>query len=117
MYTNFIKELHQFPVNGFTEKEARYYFASADKEAISNEVNTETISFEDVYPYTGCNPYLLSCVRNKSSKANAGSIVDTHVKAFMCDNLSILEDPRSLSKHVLEEDLHDTLIVRAGVHN
>ena len=106
---NIIKNCIKFVITGFTEKEAKEYFASLVEEANPNDEKTKTVSFEEVYPFTGYNPYLLSIVKNMPSKGRAEAVVDSYVRDYMCGNLSVFDNNEVLSTYLQTQELQDTL--------
>ena len=70
---NTIKNCRQCIVAGFTKKEAKEYFAFVGKAE-------ETVSFEEVYPFTGYNPCLLSIVKSMATIDDAWTAVGSEVK-------------------------------------
>ena len=78
-------------------------------EANPNDEKTKTVSFEDVYPFTGYNPYLLSIVKNMPSKGRAEAVVDSYVRDYMCGNLSVFDNNEVLSTYLQTQELQDTL--------
>jgi len=99
-FQNIIKNCNPFVVTGFTEEEAKEYFTLDDS----------TVSFEDVYPFTGYNPYLLSIVKMATSKSIASSLVDTAVKEYLCNNLGFdHHSSDGLSNYLQTQELCNTL--------
>jgi len=64
---NIVKTCKQCIVTGFTKEEAEMYFESVGRDNGNETENEETqrLSLDQVYPFTGYNPCLLSLVKEK----------------------------------------------------
>lgn len=94
---NILKTCEPFYVTGFTEKEAKKYFTN------------NQVSFEDVYPFTGTNPYLLSSVNKVKPISLVEQTVSSKIKFYMSTNLGLEKDSDKLIDYFKTQELHDTL--------
>ena len=94
---NILKLCHSFYITGFTKTEAQEYFTN------------DEVRFEDVYPFTGTNPHLLSLVNKITSISLVESTVTSCVKTYMKDNLGLDRNSGKLENHLKTQELRDTL--------
>ena len=94
---NILKSCVTFYIAGFTEEEAKDFCSKS------------CLPLEDVYPYTGYNPYLLSHIRNASLSSTVKSTVKSLVSKYITTNLAFLSSNDKIKQYLQTQDLRGTL--------
>jgi len=98
-YENILKKFQTVCINGFTKQQAKLCFESTNK----------NLTFEQVYPFTGCNPSLLCLVAKSVNLNQVTSCVSTKVENFMTWNLKLLKEGPGLVDHLMKQRLGETV--------
>ena len=98
-YENILKKFQTVCINGFTKQQAKLCFESTNK----------NLTFEQVYPFTGCNPLLLCLVAKSVNLNQVTSCVSTKVENFMTWNLKLLKEGPGLVDHLMKQRLGETV--------
>lgn len=95
--TNILKSCTAFHIAGFTEEEAKDFCSES------------RLPLEDVYPFTGYNPFLLSNTRTASSLSMVKSTVKSLVSKYITTNLAFLSSNDKIKQYLQTQDLRGTL--------
>ena len=63
------------------------------------------LTYDDVKHISGTNPYLLSFLEKANNVDTYASRVNTEIHKYLEGNLNILQEPKSLSEHIVRNNI------------
>lgn len=92
---NILSSCCPFVAYGFTYEEAGSYWTNSE------------IIFDQIYPFTGLNPYLMSRVAKLESIKSASVKIDSVVKDYLCSNLGLAKDCTSVEQYFRRAEISE----------